>query len=106
MGTFRNLKNWCKTATPLSPSLSVAAAQAVFAVSGIILVALLRKLSKPAETSSGDDELRSVVRKLRITVDKLDSKVDQLGTGQDQLCTEFRTGHGEHEELIQKLLKK
>jgi X-X-X-Leu-X-X-Gly heptad repeat protein len=101
-------------------SLSVAAAQAVFAVSGIILVALLRKLSKPAETSSGDDELRSVVRKLRITVDKLssgqdrlDSKVDQLGTGQDQLrtgqdqlCTEFRTGHGEHEELIQKLLSK
>mmetsp|Transcript_12216 Transcript_12216/g.49043 ORF Transcript_12216/g.49043 Transcript_12216/m.49043 type:complete len:302 (-) Transcript_12216:356-1261(-) len=76
-------------------SLSVAAAQAVFAVSGIILVALLRKLSKPAETSSGDDELRSVVRKLRITVDKLDSKVDQLGTG-----------HSEHEELIQKLLKK
>ena len=76
-------------------SLSVAAAQAVFALSGIILVALLRKLSKPAETSSGDDELRSVVRKLRITVDKLDSKVDQLGTG-----------HGEHEELIQKLLSK
>ena len=71
----------------------------MFAVSGIILVALLRKLSKPAETSSGDDELRSVVRKLRITVDKLSS-------GQDQLCTEFRTGHGKHEELIQKLLKK
>lgn len=100
-------------------SLSVAAAQAVFAVAGIILVALLRKLytpSKPTETSSGEDELRSVVRKLRITVDKLstgqdqlrtgqdrlDSKVDQLGTGQDQL----RTGHGEHEELIQKLLSK
>ena len=87
-------------------SLSVAAAQAVFAVSGMILVALLRKLSKLDESPSGDDELRSVVRKLRITVDKLDSKVDQLGTGQDQLCTEFRTGHGEHEELIQKLLKK
>ena len=56
-------------------SLSVAAAQAVFAVSGIILVALLRKLSKPAETSSGDDELRSVVRKLRITVDKLSTSM-------------------------------
>ena len=83
-------------------SLSVAAAQAVFAVSGIILVALLRKLSKPAETSSGDDELRSVVRKLRITVDKLSTGQDQLRTGQDQL----RTGHGEHEELIQKLLSK
>ena len=83
-------------------SLSVAAAQAVFAVSGIILVALLRKLSKPAETSSGDDELRSVVRKLRITVDKLSTGQDQLRTGQDQL----RTGHGEHQELIQMLLSK
>ena len=86
-------------------SLSVAAAQAVFAVSGIILVALLRKLRTPpksTESLSGDDDIRSVVRKLRITVDKLgtgqdrlDSKVDQLGTG-----------HGEHEELIQKLLSK
>ena len=79
-------------------SLSVAAAQAVFAVAGIILVALLRKLRTPpksTESLSGDDDIRSVVRKLRITVDKLDSKVDQLGTG-----------HGEHEELIQKLLSK
>ena len=90
-------------------SLSVAAAQAVFAVAGIILVALLRKLRTPpksTESLSGDDDIRSVVRKLRITVDKLDSKVDQLGT-------EFRTGqhklssgHGEHDELIQKLLSK
>ena len=100
-------------------SLSVAAAQAVFAVSGIILVALLRKLRTPpksTESLSGDDDIRSVVRKLRITVDKLssgqdrlDSKVDQLGTGQDQLRTgqdQLRTGHGEHEELIQKLLSK
>jgi len=83
-------------------SLSVAAAQAVFAVSGIILVALLRKLRTPPkskESLSGDDDIRSVVRKLRITVDKLSS-------GQDKLSTEFRTGHGEHEELIQKLLSK
>ena len=90
-------------------SLSVAAAQAVFAVAGIILVALLRKLRTPpksTESLSGDDDIRSVVRKLRITVDKLDSKVDQLGTevrtGQDKLSS----GHGEHEELIQKLLSK
>ena len=72
-------------------SLSVAAAQAVFAVAGIILVALLRKLRTPpksTESLSGDDDIRSVVRKLRITVDKLG------------------TGHGEHEELIQKLLSK
>ena len=79
-------------------SLSVAAAQAVFAVAGIILVALLRKLRTPpksTESLSGDDDIRSVVRKLRITVDK-------LSTGQDKLST----GHGEHEELIQKLLSK
>ena len=75
-------------------------------------MALLRKLRTPpksTESLSGDDDIRSVVRKLRITVDKLgtgqdrlDSKVDQLGTGQDKLSS----GHGEHEELIQKLLSK
>jgi hypothetical protein len=90
-------------------SLSVAAAQAVFAVSGIILVALLRKLRTPpksTESLSGDDDIRSVVRKLRITVDKLGTGQDELRTGQDKLSTEYRTGHGEHEELIQKLLSK
>ena len=87
-------------------SLSVAAAQAVFAVAGIILVALLRKLRTPpksTESLSGDDDIRSVVRKLRITVDKLGT---ELRSGQDKLSNEFRTGHGEHEELIQKLLSK
>ena len=93
-------------------SLSVAAAQAVFAVSGIILVALLRKLRTPpksTESLSGDDDIRSVVRKLRITVDKLSPGQDQLHTGQDQLRTgqdKLSSGHGEHEELIQKLLSK
>ena len=80
-------------------SLSVAAAQAVFALAGIALVALLRKLQKPSttisENLSTDGDLRSLVRKLRLTVDRLDSKVDHLGTGQ-----------GTHEELIQKLLSK
>jgi len=80
-------------------SLSVAAAQAVFALAGIALVALLRKLQKPStktsESLSTDGDLRSLVRKLRLTVDRLDSKVDHLGTGQ-----------GTHEELIQKLLSK
>jgi hypothetical protein len=47
-----------------------------------------------------------VVRKLRITVDKLGTGQDELRTGQDKLSTEYRTGHGEHEELIQKLLSK
>ena len=90
-------------------SLSVAAAQAVFAVSGIILVALLRKLRTPpksTESLSGDDDIRSVVRKLRITVDKLGT---ELRTGQDRLDSkvdQLGTGHGEHEELIQKLLSK
>jgi hypothetical protein len=87
-------------------SLSVAAAQAVFALAGIALVVLLRKLQKPStktsESLSTDGDLRSLVRKLRLTVDRLDSKVDHLGTGQDQL----RTGQGTHEELIQKLLSK
>ena len=93
-------------------SLSVAAAQAVFAVSGIILVALLRKLRTPpksTESLSGDDDIRSVVRKLRITVDKLSTGQDQLSSGQDRLDSkvdQLGTGHGEHEELIQKLLSK
>ena len=80
-------------------SLSVAAAQAVFALAGIALVVLLRKLQKPStktsESLSTDGDLRSLVRKLRLIV-------DQLRTGQDQL----RTGQGTHEELIQKLLSK
>ena len=94
-------------------SLSVAAAQAVFALAGIALVVLLRKLQKPSTTTSEslstDGDLRSLVRKLRLTVDRLDSKVDHLGTGQDQLRTgqdQLRTGQGTHEELIQKLLSK
>jgi hypothetical protein len=80
-------------------SLSVAAAQAVFALAGIALVVLLRKLQKPStktsESLSTDGDLRSLVRKLRLIV-------DQLRTGQDQL----RIGQGTHEELIQKLLSK
>ena len=80
-------------------SLSVAAAQAVFALAGIALVVVLRKLQKPSTTTleslSTDGDLRSMVRKLRLTV-------DHLCTGQDQL----RTGQGKHEELIQKLLSK
>ena len=91
-------------------SLSVTAAQAVFALAGIALVVLLRKLQKPStktsESLSTDGDLRSLVRKLRLTVDKLGTGQDQLRTGQDQLRTEFRTGQGTHEELIQKLLSK
>ena len=94
-------------------SLSVAAAQAVFALAGIALVVLLRKLQKPStktsESLSTDGDLRSMVRKLRLTVDQLRTgqdqlrtTVDHLGTGQDRL----RTGQGTHEELIEKLLSK
>ena len=87
-------------------SLSVAAAQAVFALAGIALVALLRKLQKPStkisESLSTDGDLRSMVRKLRLIVDQLHTGQDQLRTGQDQL----RTGQGTQEELIQKLLSK
>ena len=61
-------------------SLSVAAAQAVFALLGIALVALLRKLQKPSTTTSEslstDGDLRSMMRKLRLTVDRLDSKIE------------------------------
>ncbi|ACO68194.1 predicted protein [Micromonas commoda] len=95
-------------------SLSVAAAQAVFALTGIALVALLRKLQKPSTTTSEslstDGDLRSMMRKLR---NEFHSTVDQLRNGQDQLRVEFRTGQdqlragqGTHEELIQKLLSK
>lgn len=53
-----------------------AAAQAVFALAGIALVARLRKLKNPftkiSESLSSDDDLRSVVRKLRLTVYRLD----------------------------------
>jgi len=94
-------------------SLSVAAAQAVFALTGIALVALLRKLQKPSTTTSEslstDGDLRSMMRKLRLTVDRLDSKIDHFGTGQDQLRVgqdQLRAGQGTHEELIQKLLSK
>ena len=98
-------------------SLSVAAAQAVFALAGIALVALLRKLQNPSSTTSEslstDNDLRSLVRKLRITVDKLSSGLDQLRTefrtGQEKLRSgqdQLRTSHGEHKELIQKLLSK
>jgi hypothetical protein len=94
-------------------SLSVAAAQAVFALAGIALVVVLRKLQKPSaktsESLSTDGDLRSMVRKLRLTVDQLRTgqdqlrtTVDHLGTGQDQL----RTGQVTHEELIEKLLSK
>ena len=80
-------------------SLSVATAKAVLALTGIALVALLRKIQKPSTTTSEslstDGDLRSVVRKLRLTADKLD-------TGQDQL----RTGQGTHEEFIQKRVSK
>ena len=105
-------------------SLSVAAAQAVFALTGIALVALLRKLQKPSTTTSEslstDADLRSMMRKLRnefhSTVDQLRTGQDKLRTGQDQLRTgqdqlragqdQLRAGQGIHEELIQKLLSK
>ena len=87
------------TATILS--LSVASAQAVFAVGGLVFVSLLRKLEKPGKdtSTSVDDDLRILVRKLRV--------------GQDELRREFRNRQEElrgdqsrHEELIQNLLKK
>ncbi|ACO68233.1 hypothetical protein MICPUN_65031 [Micromonas commoda] len=98
-------------------SLSVAAAQAVFALTGIALVGLLRKLQKPSTTSSEtlstDGDLRSMMRKLRnefhSTFDQLRTGQDQLRTGQDQLRVgqdQLRAGQGTHEELIQKLLSK
>ncbi|ACO68251.1 hypothetical protein MICPUN_64982 [Micromonas commoda] len=84
-------------------SLSVAAAQAVFALTGIALVALLRKFQKPSTTTSEslstDGDLRSMMRKLRnefhSTCDQLRTGQDQLRTGQDQLRTgqdQLRTG--------------
>ena len=86
----------------------------MFALLDIALVALLKKLQKPSTTISGslltDGDLRSMVRKLRnefhSTVCQLRTGQDQLSTDQDQLRTEFRTGQGTHEELIQKLLSK
>lgn len=55
-------------------SLSVASAQAVFSLVGIILVVLLRKLqvpSKSVKSVSGDEDIRSVVRNLQLAVDQL-----------------------------------
>ena len=64
-------------------SLSVASAQGAFAVGGLVFVSLLRKLEKPGKdtTTSGDDDLRVLVRKLR-------------------------AGQSRHEELIQNLIHK
>lgn len=64
-------------------SLSLASAQAVFALVGILFVAILRKMKKPDQAPSTvcDDDLRVLVRKIR-------------------------DGQGRHEELIQNLLKK
>ena len=94
------------TATILS--LSVATAQAVFAVGGLVFVSLLRKLEKLGKDTSTlvDDDLRILVRKVRV--------------GQDELRREFRNCQEElrgdqsqheeliqnHEELIQNLLQK
>ena len=83
------------TATILS--LSVASAQAVFAVGGLVFVSLLRKLEKPGKNTatSVDDDLRVLVRKLRVAQ-------EELRVGQEKL----RGGQSRHEELIQKLIEK
>ena len=64
-------------------SLSLASAQAVFALVGVLFVSILRKIKKSDQAPSTvyDDDLRILVRKLR-------------------------DGQGRHEELIQNLLKK
>jgi hypothetical protein len=72
----------------------------VFSKLGFIIL-LLRKLEKPGKdtTTSVDDDLRILVRKLR--------------AGQEELRMEFRNrqeklhcGQSRYEELIQNLLKK
>jgi len=65
-------------------SLSVASAQAVFAVDGLVFVSLLRKLENPGKYTSTlvDDDLHILVRKLRV--------------GQDELRRDF---HNRQEEL-------
>ena len=101
------------TATILS--LSVASAQAVFAVGGLVFVSLLRKLKKPGKNTatSVDDDLRVLVRKLRVGQDELRrefrSRQDELRGGQEELRggqEELRGDQSRHEELIQNLLKK
>jgi hypothetical protein len=101
------------TATILS--LSVASAQAVFAVGGLVFVSFLRKLEKPGKNTatSVDDDLRVLVRKLRVGQDELRrefrSRQDELRGGQDELRggqEELRGDQSRHEELIQNLLKK
>jgi hypothetical protein len=83
------------TATILS--LSVASAQAVFAVGGLVFVSLLRKLEKYGKktTTSVDDDLRVLVRKLRAGQDELRSRQEELSGDQSR-----------HEELIQNILTK
>ncbi len=82
-------------------SLSVASAQAAFAVGGLVFVSLLRKLEKPGEdtTISGDDDLRALVRKLRVGLDELRK---EFRDRQEELSG----GHSRHEELIQNLIQK
>ena len=88
------------TATILS--LSVASAQAVFAVGGLVFVSL-RKLEKPGrDTTSADDDLRVLVRKLRVGQEELRNRQDELRGGHEEL----RGDQSRHEELIQKLLEK
>jgi hypothetical protein len=101
------------TATILS--LSVASAQAVFAVGGLVFVSLLRKLEKPGKNTatSVDDDLRVLVRKLRVAQEELRVGQEKLRGGQDELRREFcsrqeelRGDQSRHEELIQKLIEK
>jgi len=70
------------TATILS--LSVASAQAVFAVGGLVFVSLLRKLEKPGKdtSTSVDDDLRILVRKLRVGQDELRNRQEEFRGGQ------------------------
>ncbi|MDC1215571.1 hypothetical protein N8152_01955 [bacterium] len=101
------------TATILS--LSVASAQAVFAVGGLVFVSFLRKLEKPGKNTatSVDDDLRVLVRKLRVAQEELRVGQEKLRGGQDELRREFcsrqeelRGDQSRHEELIQKLIEK
>ena len=84
-------------------SLSVASAQAVFAVGGLVFVSL-RKLEKHGKDTSTlvDDDLRILVRKLRAGQDEL--RMD-FHNRQEELHG-LRGGQSRHEELIQNLLEK
>ena len=90
------------TATILS--LSVASAQAVFAVGGLVFVSLLQKLEKHGQDTSTfvDDDIRILVRKLRVGQDELRNRQEELRGGQSRQEELIQI----HEELIQNLLQK